>query len=199
MNDNGGELPPLLRPDAPAPRYHPSFAKKALRASASGFTRRETCRYLEVGEDTLNLWAMIYTEFQSALRSNPYARAERVEDALYRRALGYEVPAEKIMIDKRNDVVREPYLQHIPPDTSAAIAILSVYKPETFGKAAREGGTTVNVVQHTEVNSIESARAAVEGKLGQLAARVRAQELPGGSDGVGAEVPGVGLELLGSP
>src|SRR3546814_284664 len=43
----------------------------------------------------------------------------RVERSLYQRAVGYSFDAEKIMQDK-GVVVRADYVEHLPPDVSAA-------------------------------------------------------------------------------
>jgi hypothetical protein len=48
-----------------------------------------------------------------------------VAGALYKKAVGYEHPAEKIFLSKDGQVVRVPYIQHYPPDTPALMYYLN--------------------------------------------------------------------------
>jgi hypothetical protein len=55
----------------------------------------------------------------------------RVASALFKKATGYEVKAEKLF-QFRGEVVRGEYVEHIPPDTSAASFWLRNRAPELW-------------------------------------------------------------------
>jgi hypothetical protein len=92
------------------------------------------CRLLGIGSDTLRLWAMIYPEFSAAMRAHTDARSERVEAALFQRAVGYEQPGEKLFYDKDSGVQRVAIVNHIPADPLSAREWLRVHRPETYNK-----------------------------------------------------------------
>ena len=51
-----------------------------------------------------------------------YEVDELVERSLYHLAVGYNVNAEKIFYNRRTgEVVRVPYIKHVPPDVRAAV------------------------------------------------------------------------------
>jgi hypothetical protein len=133
-----GKLPPaiysgeILPPNAPPPRYAPRFAEQVREAAKVGYTLTEICRMLGVGLDTIKLWQMIYEEFASALRANFQSRTDRVEDALFQRAVGYEHASEKLFYDKEEGVIRASIVVHIPADVAAAQTWLKAHKPEIY-------------------------------------------------------------------
>ena len=106
-------------PEAHKP-YDPDYAVQVREAARTGFTHSEICRLLGVHSDTVQLWCMVYPEFAAAIKANRQARNDRVETALYQRAVGYEVPTERILKSSDDVVLRVRTFTHVPADTQAA-------------------------------------------------------------------------------
>lgn len=103
-------------------KYKPEFAKQALRLCRLGATDRELAEFFEVAESTLNLWKLEHQRFSESLKRGKAESDERVEQSLYRRAIGYSHDAVKIFHEKGEEVpVIVPYVEHYPPDTTACI------------------------------------------------------------------------------
>lgn len=83
-----------------------------------GATDREIAEELGVDERTLYRWKHAHAEFRQALRLGKSAADDRVENALYRRAIGYSFDALKIM-QHDGRVIVKPYVEHVPPDVGA--------------------------------------------------------------------------------
>ena len=118
---------PLGRPTS----FKPEFVEQARKLAALGATDREAADFFEVAESTLYLWKHTHPDFSEALKVGKAAADARVEQSLYRRALGYSHDAVKIMSYEGN-VITEPYVEHYPPDTTAAIFWLKNRKPEEW-------------------------------------------------------------------
>lgn len=110
-------------------KYKPEFAVQARQLTDLGATDRELATFFEVAESTLNLWKLAYPEFSESLKLGKDAADKRVEQSLYHRARGYSHEAVKILMTKDGDVYREEYVEHYPPDTTAAIFWLKNRKP----------------------------------------------------------------------
>lgn len=98
---------------------------RAVRDCAmAAMTNFEIASYFGVTHDTLYQWVMKDPEFAIAMRLPKELADERVEKALYHRAVGYSFRAEEIKITDDGRVHRVEVVKHIPPDVSAATAWL---------------------------------------------------------------------------
>lgn len=111
--------------------FKPEFVEQARKLAKLGATDREAAEFFEVAESTLYLWKHTHAEFSEALKVGKETADARVEQSLYRRALGYTHDAVKIMMADGVPIV-EPYVEHYPPDTTAAIFWLKNRKPEQW-------------------------------------------------------------------
>ncbi|WP_380778053.1 helix-turn-helix domain-containing protein [Sphingomonas sp. R86520] len=111
--------------------FKPEFVEQARKLASLGATDREAAEFFEVAESTLYLWKHTQPEFSEALKVGKETADARVEQSLYRRALGYSHDAVKIMMADGVPIV-EPYVEHYPPDTTAAIFWLKNRKPEQW-------------------------------------------------------------------
>lgn len=112
-------------------KYEPGFCVQAQKLCELGATDREVAEFFEVAESTLNLWKHQHAEFSESLKLGKQASDERVEKSLYRRAVGYSYDAVKIFPPKvgqdadgnvaSSDALMVPYVEHVPPDTTACI------------------------------------------------------------------------------
>jgi len=116
---------PVSKSDTPAKVGRPSsfkleYVEQARKLTLLGATDREVAEFFDVSERTLNTWKHKYPEFLQSLKLGKEASDNRVEKSLYRRAIGYSYDAEKIFTYK-GEPVRVPYVEHVPPDTTACI------------------------------------------------------------------------------
>lgn len=112
--------------------YKPEYADKVRALCEQGATNREVAEFLRVDEKTIRNWAASHPEFFLAIKNGKAAADDRVERSLYSRALGYSHDAVKILMTKEGDVYREEYVEHYPPDTTAAIFWLKNRKPDEW-------------------------------------------------------------------
>lgn len=102
-----------------------------------GATDREIAEALEIEERTLYRWRHAHPEFRQALILGKESADDRVESALYHRAIGYRHDAIKIM-QYEGQVIVEPYVEHVPPDIGAIKMWLTNRRPDRW----REKQTT---------------------------------------------------------
>lgn len=112
--------------------YRPEFVDQAAKLCKLGATDRELADFFEVAESTLNLWKIEYPEFSESLKRGKEQADARVEQSLYRRALGYSHDAVKIFKNKDEEAVLVPYVEHYPPDTTACIFWLKNRQPDQW-------------------------------------------------------------------
>ena len=109
-------------------KFEPEYVEQARKLALLGATDREIADFFEVHESTLNRWKLDFPEFCESLKRGKEAADERVERSLYHRAIGYKHDAVKIF--NANGVPLEvPYIEHFPPDTTAAIFWLKNRRP----------------------------------------------------------------------
>lgn len=101
--------------------YKPEYAKLAQDYCERGLTDWEISRIIGCEVKAISEWRAKHSEFADALKSGKTVADERVERSLYSRAVGYHFDAVKIFNDKDTGIVYAPYVEHVPPDTTACI------------------------------------------------------------------------------
>lgn len=145
----------MSKPNGRPSKYKPDFAEKALKLCEQGCTSREVAEFFQVDEQTIRNWSHQHVEFFQALKLGRAASDDRVEQSLFRRAVGYQHDAVKILMTKDGNVYREEYVEHYPPDTVACIFWLKNRKPDAWRDKME--------VEHTgTVALVEEMRAARE-------------------------------------
>jgi len=109
-------------------KYKPEFCAQAKKLCELGATDIELADFFEVSEVTLNAWKKRYPEFIKSLKTGKSDADERVERSLYHKAIGYSHDSEKVF-QHQGSVVRAPFREHVPPDTTAAIFWLKNRRP----------------------------------------------------------------------
>jgi hypothetical protein len=142
--------------------FKPEYVEQARKLAQLGATDREAAEFFEVAESTLYLWKHTQPEFSEALKVGKETADARVEQSLYRRALGYSHDAVK-MHAVEGTVVSTPYTEHYPPDTTAAIFWLKNRRPDAWRDKTE-----------TDVN--------LKGDLADIIAQRRAQVAEGKGD-----------------
>lgn len=112
--------------------YDPKYAAIAEKACLIGYTDKELADLFKVSEATINNWKLEHEEFASALKIAKAHADDRVEQSLYRRALGYSHDAVKIFKPAGEPATKVPYVEHHAPDTVACIFWLKNRRPDVW-------------------------------------------------------------------
>lgn len=108
-----------------------------------GLTDEDIAHNIGVACSTLYVWKKRYPEISEALKRAKDVADRLVENALFMRATGYEKEAFKTFI-YRGEAVVIPVIEHISPDTTAAIFWLKNRKPTAW----RDKPLAVNEQDH---------------------------------------------------
>ncbi len=96
-----------------------------------GCTKLEIAEMLDVVLSTVYLWADTYPDFSEALKRGCTVADDNVVRSLYKRAMGYEHEAVKIM-QYEGEPVEVKYTKHYPPDSTALIFWLANRDPANW-------------------------------------------------------------------
>jgi hypothetical protein len=132
----------------------------------------------EFGVTTVTIWRWqsSHEEFCKALREGKEAFDDRVERSLAMRAIGYSFHSEKIM-RHQGSVMRESYVEHIPPDPGAAKQWLTNRRPDKWRDRQELSGPGGKPLQfHSVGDELEAARK-VAFFLSQALVKARQQAL----------------------
>jgi hypothetical protein len=113
------------------PDYNPGLCDKARKLCELGATDREIADFFEVSERTIHRWKIEHQDFCHSLKTAKETADERVERSLYHRAIGYSFDSVKIFNDKGVSL-EVPFIEHVPPDTTAAIFWLKNRRPDQW-------------------------------------------------------------------
>src|SRR5215213_3398037 len=111
--------------------YKPEYAAQAEKACQAGFTDQELADLFGVSVSTINAWKTRHVDFLQALKGGKSEADDRVERALYHRAVGCSHEVEKPMVVDK-DVRIVTYTERMPPDTTACIFWPKNRKPEEW-------------------------------------------------------------------
>ena len=98
---------------------------------ALGATDAQLADFFEVSVSTVSLWKVQHPEFSDAIRIPKEQANDRVEQSLFRRAMGYEHDEVDIKVIG-GEVIQTPIRKYYPPDTTAAIFWLKNRRPEQW-------------------------------------------------------------------
>ena len=102
--------------------YQPEYAGQAFKLCLLGATDAQLADFFGVVEQTINNWKLAQPEFLESLRDGKAIADATVAQSLFRRAVGYEHDAVKIVADAKTGAnVAVPYVERYPPDTTACI------------------------------------------------------------------------------
>jgi hypothetical protein len=112
-------------------KFKAEFVEQARKLAALGATDRDAAEFFGVNEATLHRWKHTQPEFCEALKVGKDAADQRVEQSLYRKAVGY-TQDDTHFSSYEGVVTATPYVKHIPPDTTACIFWLKNRQPEEW-------------------------------------------------------------------
>lgn len=103
-------------------KYDLAYNQQARNLCLLGATDEDLARAFEVDPSTIDNWKARYPDFLGSIKEGKEQADARVAEALYQRALGYSHDAVKIVADAKTGAnIAVPYVEHYPPDTTAAI------------------------------------------------------------------------------
>jgi len=114
-------------------KYLPQYANIAAEMCRLGATDIEVARGLGISLSCLWRWQSQHEEFFRAFLEGKDHCDDRVERALYHRAVGYSHPDLHISNYQGTPVV-VPYIKHIPPDVAAASRWLKSRRKEQWAE-----------------------------------------------------------------
>jgi hypothetical protein len=100
--------------------YRPEMVEQARKLAFLGATDREMAEFFEVSESTFNLWKHEHPELSESAKLGKEAADARVEQSLYRKAVGYSYDSEKVF-QFGGQIVRAAVVEHVPPSDTAMI------------------------------------------------------------------------------
>lgn len=141
VQDLADNIAPAALRAQPSKRYRYSnlqgedrieMLRMAQSCARAAMTQFEAAEYFGVTMHTFTEWLAKDPEFAVAFRINKTLADERVEGALYHRALGYSMRAEEVKLNPDGTVVRAEVIKHIPPDVGAMVFWLKNRQPHLW-------------------------------------------------------------------
>lgn len=124
-----------------------------------GLTEEQISKNMGIAYSTLREWKKRYPAVQAALKKGKEVVDLEVENALYKRAIGYEYEEEKTYIQEVDGKVtkkKEIYKRHLPGDTTAQIFWLKNRKSEEWRDRPRVSNESMFSKLDEVLASIES-------------------------------------------
>lgn len=113
--------------------YKEAYVEGARKLARLGATDAEIADFFAIDVRTLYRWKNTHNAFCQALKAGKDEADERVERALYHRAIGYEQEEVKIfMPGGAEEPVYAPFTAKIAPDVTAAIFWLKNRRPQEW-------------------------------------------------------------------
>jgi DNA-binding XRE family transcriptional regulator len=106
--------------------------------SRDSLTRNELARKLEIAPKTLALWESRYPEIAEALRQGREIIDARVENAILKKALGFETTEVKKVVKADGAEEVTTVYKSVPPDVTAASVWLKNRCPEKWRDKPQE-------------------------------------------------------------
>lgn len=143
-------------------KFKPEFVSQAKKLAKQGWTLAEMADFWDVDERSVQRWMADRPSFCRAIKQGRVLPDDRVEESLYRRAVGYEHDSEEIkVVDK--GVVRVPIIKRYPPDPVACIFWLRNRRPNRWSNAPDPSGEGENAVPTRVVLEVVDARKREDG------------------------------------
>lgn len=156
---------PRLKKNGRPPDFEKKFIGQAEKLCILGATDYELADFFGVSTRTIYRWKNTHEEFCQAVKVGKDKSDERVERALFNRAVGYSYESEKVF-QFQGEIVRAATIEHVPPDPAAAFNWLKNRRPEQWRDK------TEQVVRHEHANQLsddELARIATGSSDGNVA------------------------------
>lgn len=97
-----------------------------------GLTEEQIAHNMGINRDTLRKWKLKYQEIDKAVRKGKEVVDLIVENALYKRAIGFKTEETKVFIMPNGEKRGVQVTKDIPPDTTACIFWLKNRRPDKW-------------------------------------------------------------------
>lgn len=139
-----------------ASKYQPSYVRMAQKACELGAIDVDLCELFGIARDTLNQWRGKHSAFAAACEGGKEVADKRVEQALFKRAVGYS-HAEDDIRTVDGEIVITPTTKHYAPDTVACIFWLK-NRDRANWRDKVEAGITDRDGNDVPVDKLDTAR-----------------------------------------
>ena len=89
-----------------------------------GLSNKQIADNIGITEETFYQWVKRFSEFAEAIKKGREVIVCELENALIKRAKGYDVTESNSFYDRDGNEVKRESIRHIPPDTTALIFAL---------------------------------------------------------------------------
>ena len=113
-----------------------------------GLTDEQIANNMGVRRETLYDWKKKHPNISNALKKGKEVVDIEVENALLKRALGYEYTEEKVEISEKDGKKVVQTVKHVAPDTTAQIFWLKNRRPDRWRSEPRESGSATQTYGH---------------------------------------------------
>ncbi len=135
--------------------YKPEFAEQARKICELGATDLDIANFFEVAVSTIYAWKITHPEFSESLKRGKEVADDLVEQRLFARATGYSHDAVKIFMPRGSPApVYAPYIEHCPPDTTAAIFWLCNRRKENWRQRQELTGGDGGPIKHEHSHEV---------------------------------------------
>lgn len=97
-----------------------------------GLTDEQIAHNIGIATGTLYEWKKEHTEIAEALKKGKEVADIEVENALYKRAIGYDYEETKVEVEANGKKKITKFTRHVAPDVTAQIFWLKNRKPEKW-------------------------------------------------------------------
>lgn len=161
-------------------QFKTDYVRMATPLGEAGFTDAQIGVVFNVQAQSIRIWRKKYPAFDNALKKAKQTADEQVEQALFKRAMGYEHPDVDIRTvaigDGRSTIVQTPIIKHYAPDTTACIFWLKNRQPNKWRDRTEHTGDEGGAIK-VEVD-YDLSRLSVEQLLALKAALAAAKKTP---------------------
>jgi hypothetical protein len=141
-------------------RYRADYAEQARQAYALGACDEDIARFFSVDISTVYRWRHQHAEFAAASVIGKAAADDRVEQALYQRAIGYDYTAERAFMPAHApDPVIARYRKRVLADPRTALQWLRVRRREAWRGAEEEGKNALADILEEAFRRVAEGRA----------------------------------------
>lgn len=113
--------------------YDPAYPLQAEKLVKLGMTDSEIAQFFDINPLTIYRWKAQHEKFCKALIRGKAESDDLVEQSLYKRATGFSREGVKIFMPAgATEPVYAPYVEHYPPDPSAAKLWLTNRRPKEW-------------------------------------------------------------------
>jgi len=112
-------------------KYKVEMCDQVYKLCLLGYIDKEIAAFYAIRESTVNKWKVEHPKFMESIKRGKDLADANVAESLYKRALGYTHPEEKVFCNLGHVITHET-TKHYPPDTQAASLFLRNRQPNKW-------------------------------------------------------------------